>query len=167
MFFDMPLGNTGQIALEFVLLLVFILVFISAIVLPNANSAGGIAQELERTGQARMAAEKTANTANRLQDQSVQAKQSIVVFVPKDANMLCESGVDGKIGFEVSLQAGPATACEADNDRPPASDMRCTKKFSIRANQLECIPNGVLVQGKQSATIVIEKKNGKTTVSAQ
>ncbi len=165
--------TNGQIALEFMLLLVFILVFISAVVLPNAEFAGATTQEIERLGQARIATEKIANTANRLQHQSSDAKQTIIVFVPKDSNLLCESGPDGNIGFEVELQSAPATACESDFDRvAPGSTFICTKRFSIP--DLNCCAAGIcdppaspFVEGKQSITMVVEKKPGRTVVSSQ
>ncbi len=165
--------TNGQIALEFMLLLVFILVFISAIVLPNAEFAGATTQEIERLGQARIAAEKIANTANRLQHQSSDAKQTIIVFVPKDSNLLCEPGADGNIGFEVELQSAPATACESDFDRvAPGSAFICTKRFPIP--DLNCCAAGIcdpqaspFVEGKQSITLVVEKKPGRIAVSSQ
>lgn len=163
----------GQIALEFMLLLVFIMVFISAVVLPNVEFAGATTQEIERLGQARIAAEKIANTANRLQHQASDAKQTILVFVPKDTNLLCEPGPDGNIGFELELQSAPATACESDFDRvSPGSPFICTKRFSIP--DLNCCAGGMcdppplpFEEGKQSITIVAEKKPGRIVVSSQ
>jgi uncharacterized protein (UPF0333 family) len=159
--------SRGQIALEFMLLLVFILVFISAVVLPNVDFAGATTQEIERLGQARIAAEKIANTANRLQHQASDAKQTILVFVPKDSNLLCEPGVDGNIGFEVQLQSAPASACETDLDRiQPGSSFVCTKRFLIP--NLDCDPPQIpFVEGKQSVTMVIEKNAGQIVVSSQ
>jgi len=166
----MNANKKGQIALEFMLLLVFILVFISAVVFPNVDFAGATTQEIERLGQARIAAEKIANTANRLQHQSSDAKQTIIVFVPRDSNLLCEPGADGNIGFEVGLQSAPATACESDLDRiapgHEPSSFICTKRFSVP--DLNCEPlQSPFVEGKQSITVVVEKKPGRTVVSSQ
>lgn len=150
------------------LLLVFVLVFISAVILPNVEFAGNTVQEIERMGQARIAAEKVANLANRLQDQSIGAKQTVTVFVPKDSNILCFEGVDGNIGFSVVLQGGPATACELDGD---GSSQICTKLFAIRSKNLVCDPSPdsfhSFVQGKQSTVISIEKTFSGTTVKVQ
>jgi hypothetical protein len=164
---DMKKNQKGQIALEFMLLLVFILMFISAIVLPNIEFAGAATQEIERMGQARIAAEKIASVVERLEHQSTEAKQTTIVFVPKDTNLLCEPGANGRIGFELELRSSPATACENDSD---GSAFVCTKWFETHAD-LTCSPSvpsdSLWIEGKQSVTIAITKAPSGTMVSAQ
>ena len=150
----------GQIALEFMLLMVFVLVFISSTVLPSIELAGKTAQEIEQLAQARIATEKIAFTVNQLQTQSTGAKQTLLVFVPQDTNIFCNLG---NIGFAFPLKGPPATACNADNDN---DDSVCTKRFAIQAN-FSCIPGPVLAAGKQTATIVVERTGVQTTVKAQ
>jgi hypothetical protein len=168
--FDMKQNQSGQIALEFMLLLVFILMFVSAVVLPNVEFAGNATQEIERMGQARIAAEKIASVVERLEHQSVEAKQTVIVFVPKDTNLLCDQE-NRKIGFEAGLQSGPASSCENDSDRvQPGSNFICTKWFETHAD-LTCTPSvpsdSLWIEGKQSVIIAITKAPSGTMVNAQ
>jgi hypothetical protein len=91
------------------------------------------------------------------------------VFVPSDANLLCEPGENGSIGFEIGLQSSPATACEYDSDRiPPGSSFVCTKRFLTKTANLVCSSSSIpFVEGRQSATVVIEKTGSGTRVSVQ
>lgn len=157
------MNQNGQISLEFMLLLVFILVYITSSVVPSVELAAISTQEIQGLGQARISAEKIANAVNRLQAQSSGAKQSIIVLVPKDANILCETSPDNTIGFSFGLQGLAATACENDDDTDP---IVCTKKFVVNAPAFSCASNFPL-QGPQSATIVITKNSSGTTVNVQ
>lgn len=143
------------------LLLIFVLVFVSSVVLPGVDFAGQAVQEVERIGQARLAAEKMADTANRLQNLSSGAQQTIAVFIPTDVNLLCDS-IAKKIGFAAALHTGSATACQNDNDN---DDFTCTKFFDVYTTALSCNPNTTpFVQGKQSARIAISKSGSGIAV---
>ncbi|MBU0636561.1 hypothetical protein KKE06_06050 [Candidatus Micrarchaeota archaeon] len=160
-------NQKGQISIEFMLLLVFLLLYLSSSILPSVYLAAASTQEVESIGQARIAAQKIVSTVNRLQDQTSGAKQTITIFVPKDANILCNSAPDNEIGFSYQLQGTthtPATACENDDDNP-ADSSKCTKIITVNTTTLGCEKDPIdpLVLGGQSVDIAITKSTGQST----
>lgn len=163
-------GNArGQISIEFMLLLVFMLVYLTASILPSIELGGQSAQEVESLGQARIAAEKIAGTLNRLQDQTTGARETITLFIPLDANILCNTA-QKKVGFAYELQGSNVTACENDDDNPP-NPRTCTKWFEIRmpsTHTLTCHNNTALADplvfslGGQSIDAVITRNETNT-----
>ena len=157
------IGKKGQISLEFMLLIVFLLVYLSGTMLPAVDLAATTAQEVEGIGQARIATQKIVSTINRLQNQASGARETVTIFVPADANITCDTS--NKIGFEFQLKGNPVSSC--------ASNGKCTAVFPTQAASLSCgtgftLRSGSLyyILGGQTVPIKIIKTSTETTVGS-
>ncbi len=82
--------SRGQASIEFILLIVVILLYLQTVVQPTVSVANISAQEVNRVGKARSAAESLANTIKSVSLQSSQSKQTIQIFVPAKAELHCK-----------------------------------------------------------------------------
>lgn len=158
-------GNQkGQISLEFMLLLVFLLLYLSTSLLPGIELAARSTQEVESIGQARIAAQKIVSTIDRLQSQTSGARQTITIFIPKDVNIFCSDGTPDIIGFSFELKGPPVIACENDDDNPQ-DPIKCTRKYPTTAgNTVSCSSGTDNILGGQTVNIVVSKGQSTTTV---
>lgn len=96
------LNKKGQVALEFIFLISIAMVYLSAVVLPSFEIAKNSASDVTELAQARMSAEKLANTIDAVASSSNGAKQTIILLVPPRTTMKCDTA-NQKIVFEFKL----------------------------------------------------------------
>ena len=101
----------GQAAIEFILLVVVMLLFINTAIITNANTASDAALDVSKVGKARLAVDKLVNSINYVGFGGEGTKQTVAVFVPENVIITCNPGAgSGTIGFSVTLQ-GSASGC--------------------------------------------------------
>lgn len=160
----------GQVSIEFILILLLMLLYISTLILPNIELAQSASEEIIGLSQTRVATEKITDTANQVALSSTYAKQTIKAFVPKNAVINCQEKTDNdgatyaEITFEYQLQDQSNTiiaSCQQDN--------LCIKSFdTIHGPVFECEEaNNFPILGDGIKTIEIKKEidtDGKTLV---
>lgn len=165
----------GQISIEFMLLIVFILVFLGATVLPSLELSVATVRDVRGIAETRVAAEKIANTVESLKGQSTAAQETLRVIVPKNATISCcdsqaptpnctNPTLPTGIQFSYLLEGPETTVCNFDDDNP-ASSQTCTKKISVTTPMTCGTATGFPIQGPQTATVVITKNLSTTTVT--
>jgi len=138
-------GNRGQAAIEFIFLVAVMLLFIQTIIQPNVNLAVDSAKEVARLAEARLAAEKIANTTNLVGTLGIDTKQTITVFVPAGSKVLCKEATK-KIGLNTDLSH---PACDATGKC--ALDLDILEEITLR-----CI-NGTEIEGPQMKRVIVQK----------
>ncbi len=116
-------NRKGQASIEFMLLLIVMLLYIQLIIMPSIDISSKSANDIMRLGEARFAAEKLANTIDYVASSSGESKQTIKLFVPEDATIICNfNNPEGKsIDFEVKIS-------EETKECP---DGKCEKSISL------------------------------------
>lgn len=122
---NLSLGKKGQASIEFIFLVIIILVYIHAILLPTVNYATSAANDAKRITEASFAAQKLADAINYVSSSSGDSVQVISVFIPKDAAISCASS---SVKMDVSLDplTGASAAC--------GGSLTCTKNYLIAQN---------------------------------
>jgi len=106
-------NRKGQVSIEFLLLLIIMLLYIQLIIMPTIDFSANYAEDAIRLGEARFSAEKLANTIDYIALSSGESKQTIKLFVPKDANISCNANAAGNsIEFKVKISE-PTADCPA------------------------------------------------------
>lgn len=155
--------SKGQVSVEFMIILSVLLLYISVLILPNAQLAMDSSGEVAGLGQARLAAEKITDTANLVSLSGANAKQTIKVFVPKYATVKC-NGIEtpdmsyAEISFEFShpnIQDDRYPLLEC-NELNTAGEKMCTRAFNTVSGPLaECI-DFPLISSTEGSTYTIE-----------
>ncbi|HIH08170.1 MAG: hypothetical protein J4224_01835 [Candidatus Diapherotrites archaeon] len=143
-------GNRGQAAIEFIFLVAVMLLFIQTIIQPNVNLAVDSAKEVARLAEARLAAEKIANTTNLVGTLGIDTKQTITVFVPAGSKVLCKEATK-KIGFETELINTDLSHPACDATGKCALDLDILEEITLR-----CI-NGTEIEGPQMKRVIVQK----------
>jgi len=151
----------GQAAIEFILLVVVMLLFINTAIVTNANTASDAALDVSKMGKARLGVEKLINVINYVGFGGEGTKQVVTVFIPENATITCTSGNGtGEIGFSVQLE-GSADVPDYCSGDP----VICTsKKLPVYTDiDLSC-PDYPLnaVQGPNITNYTISKGTGNT-----
>ena len=150
----------GQVSIEFMLLVVFILVFLSSTVFPSIDLSVSTVRDVRAVAESRVAAEKIANTVESLKGQSIAARETLAIIIPKNAVINCDLATTPfGILFSYTLEGPGVTACQNDDD---TIDSVCTKKFPV-STDFSCV--NFPVQGPQTASVVIQKSVLSTTVT--
>ncbi|GEM_PF-2792862 len=157
----------GQISIEFLLILALILLYISVLIIPNINIASDATKEVAGLSQARLAAEKITSTANNVALSGEFSRQTINVYVPKDATLECSfipstgqpENRHAEITFryvqpQVLVDTNPLEPCMTPVS---SADGVCEKTFStVYGYDFKCM--GFPVFGPMALKAEIEKK---------
>lgn len=163
------LGRKGQVTIEFMLLLTLIMIYLTTIVQPSLAVAESAVKDASGLAKARLAAEKLANAVNGVGVSSGEARRSISLFIPKNAEISCASTADAKPAIKMSfrLQRESAACGTANPPTDPDMDgsaMTCTKLLRVEAKGLSCSPE--ILTGSIVA-IVSKDASGAVNVSGQ
>ena len=83
------LGKKGQLSVEFVLIMVMILLYVSTLIQPKIVQFQGISGETFGLGYTSLAANKIINAIDLVQLSGKDTVQTITVFVPENGNIIC------------------------------------------------------------------------------
>lgn len=90
------LGTKGQLSVEFVLIMVVILLYVSTLIQPKIVQFQGISNETFGLGYTSLAANKIVNAIDLVQLSGKDTVQTITVFVPENGYIICK-GYDSVI----------------------------------------------------------------------
>lgn len=153
------LNRKGQVAIEFILLLVIMVSFIHAIILPTVYTSIGYVEDVARLSEIKLATENLMSAIDYVALSPGDAKRTVNIFVPEDgAIFLSPPGpqrtVFGEIVFEITLSAY-AEACGGEICKKTFS----TTKFAITGEDT--------IHGPEYYTIVVTKIDGDVSVEVQ
>ena len=149
----------GQVSIEFMLLVVFVLVFLGTAVFPSLDLGVATVRDVRGIAESRVAAEKIANSLESLKGQGVAARETMTILVPQNGLISCDATPPNGIVFSFALNGPSVTACQNDDD---ANDSLCTKKFKV-GFAFSCA--NFPIQGPQAASVVIQKSPANATVT--
>jgi hypothetical protein len=138
------MGKKGQSSIEFILLVSIALIYISGVVMPASMVSRHSTEDLMQLAQARLAAEKLANSIDAIAASSGEAKMTISILLPARAMIICHDPTippyDG-IDFNFWLTMDSSTpllentgACPHDSTGKSV----CTKRFKTMET-FDCI----------------------------
>ncbi|MFH1752121.1 MAG: hypothetical protein ABH821_04260 [archaeon] len=132
--------NKGQISIEFMLLLIIMLLYIQAVIIPAMNDSTASVQDVRRIAESNLALEKIYNTANEIAFASGDSFQTITVFIPEETKINCLTG--NRISFTTYLDntlPKPLTC----NEEAGTGRFYCEKILFINTSlSLECLEEG-------------------------
>jgi hypothetical protein len=136
----------GQAVLEFLFLILIIIVYITATIVPLTKDAGAAVTDTEIISRANNETQKITNTINEVARMSNGARQNITVFVPDKTVITCN---DTNFSFDVNLSLKPFPAqC--------SSSGICTKFFQTAQNTpISCALKQII--GPSKKQILIER----------
>lgn len=125
----------GQTSIEFILLIVIILLFVQALILPTVDLASNTAIEVSRIGQTKLAAERLSNAIQLIGVSANESRQTIHIFLPEKSSIACNGE---KIVYNSELESSrdiptdctdtPTPHCEKEIDT--GIDFSCDTGFS-------------------------------------
>lgn len=164
----------GQISIEYLLIISLMLLYITTIILPNVDLSSKAAKEIAGISQARLAAEKIANTANEVALSGERTRQTITVYAPAGATIKCanpqENGKPATISFDYNLSLGIIVdACKNDGGNGENQESECSKDFNtVSGFNFTCTRGSFPILGEEKGTITgvqVEKINSNVTIT--
>ncbi|RLG71125.1 MAG: hypothetical protein DRO04_00490 [Candidatus Iainarchaeum archaeon] len=129
----------GQIAIEFILIIVIMLIFLQTIIQPTLTSSITTVKDVSSLAQAKIAAEKIVNAIDFVALNASDSKIEVGIFLPVNTTLKCDPAAK-KIYFS-SVVSMPHESCEADEDNNASV---CTKSIStISTITLNCNAFGI------------------------
>jgi len=160
-------ARKGQMAIEFILIVILMLLYIQTIILPSISIAEASVDDSTRVAQARFAAERLSSTLAYVDAVNGASRKTINIYVPGDTSLKCDvSGADNTVSFTVKLNEELANRavplCTEDAD-----GWKCSKEFSIPDSVSTCGSGAVFdLQVRGLYSIRVEKDAGTGEVSA-
>ena len=104
------LRQKGQISIEFILILVFALVYIHLYVWPTVEDSTQTASDVKAIADAKVSAMKLASAVDEAGTTHGEMKKTIKIFLPSDAQMTCRTSGENKgIEFSAVISAAGGT----------------------------------------------------------
>ena len=133
-----PMNKRGQIAIEFILVLVILLAFLQFVIQPALNSGETALQDVKRVGEAKNAALRFVQTLNALEGSFDGSVMNITIFLPEKSRITCEEN-NQRVVWQADLNQNSG-ACTASNENVSDNDdLKCTQFISTTAN-FSCVP---------------------------
>ncbi|MFA6268793.1 MAG: class III signal peptide-containing protein [archaeon] len=134
----------GQVALEFIFLLLIVIVYLTTVTMPLGKETTALVNDVESVTKANNEVQKLTNAINEVSLLGVGSRKTVTVFAPQDTNIYCNAA---SISFETKLNQQPyPKQCPSGN---------CRKDFAIKNAILDCKLN--LIKGPVKTNIIIEK----------
>ena len=142
----------GQVALEFIFILMIVIIYIFTVTKPLVDSAKDVSDDIDRLSRTNNEAQRLVNSVTEISMLGTGSKEALTLLVPVDANINCFA--DGVIGFSAKMAAKPFP--------PQCIGGSCDKNFSM--------PSGVFVDCKVKTLsgpwkINVEKTESGVTVT--
>ncbi|MDD5148694.1 MAG: hypothetical protein PHH08_04490 [Candidatus ainarchaeum sp.] len=147
------------------LLLVFVLVYVTSTILPTIDWANSSAEEIARIGNAKIASQKLAGAIDEISIAPGNARATIKLFVDEKSSIDCNFSPGGqrKIDFNAEMILPDAynpydRNCSAIAGRPVV----CTGDTPVSAPQSVAVTcrldaGSAIINGKRFADVIIEK----------
>ena len=120
----------GQASVEFIIVLALALLFIVAVIQPNALAAQNSVEDTANLAKLNISAEKLANTIQYISLSGEGSKQTIEIIVPTGATLECNQPNNNNIRYAYTMKTGPGTAaCNLDADTDPS---KCAKVIDAK-----------------------------------
>ena len=170
------LNKKGQVSIEFILILTFGLVYITAFVWPVVEDSSQAAFDVKAVSDTKVSALKLANALDQAALSSGDMRKSIKIFLPRDSKLECNT-TEGSEGIEFSAfvsTIGGSWNPDQDNcsaiEDPPGTvvGFECVSKVPILADAAAELDNGggcPMMAGPIFRNLVVEKSGSGTTVS--
>lgn len=177
-------NKRGQTSIEFILLILFVLVYISSVTNPMVATANNSAEEVSSLGNAKIASQKIANAIDYVA-LAPNAKKTINVFVPENSKIIinmANNSVDFNADMDNTENPKPCPPGEASCCRIPDGSGENILVCSGQTNfsnaitlisediTLDYNPEAVpaennIIYGKTLKEVVVENTAGVITVS--
>jgi uncharacterized protein (UPF0333 family) len=141
----------GQVALEFIFILLIIIIYIFTVTKPIVENATGISEDIDSVSRANNEAQKLLNSVTRVSMMASGSKETLNMIVPKKSVVMCH--IDGVIGFSTKLNVKPYP--------PQCATGACDKNFGMPAGLKVNCPM-VTISGQGKVTVRKEADNSVT-----
>lgn len=147
------LNGKGQIAIEFLFLIVIAMIYMQTISSPALELAADAMDDVTRLAQIRVAADNIANNIESL-EASVEGRRTITVFVPENGTITIE---DDGVVFEITLNR--TATVEGCNDTICSKQIEFGGSVSITGN--------TVFNGRGLYEVVLEKAEGSEVINVR
>ncbi len=160
-------NTKGQATIEFLLILVVVLMYITTIIQPAADSSATSIEDTANLAKVRLSAEKIADTMEYVYLSGTGTRQTIIVARPNGAEITCDTTTaNAKIKMSyIPNSTSKVKACELDDDAP-ADSSKCTKiiETNVPAANSGCGLFPSLAEGDTSDIIIEKLATGNLTI---
>jgi len=139
-------NKKGQVSIEFVILILFMLVYISSVAGPMVASANNTAEEISALGSAKIASQKLANAIDEV-SLAPKAKKTVSVFVPENSILEIDSA-SKTIKFRVEMKNS-----ENPKPCPPGEENCCKTETTEERERLVCSGQAEFTAGNVSTSL--------------
>lgn len=159
------LNQKGQISIEFILILVFGLVYIIGIIGPVVDESAQATVDIKSVSDTKVSAMKLANALDEAGTSSGNMKKTIQLLIPKDSEIICNTTVDEE-GIDFIATVSPIgggwnpddSKCTTIEDPPGTTvGFKCSSKIGILSDTAAEITDCPIMTGPLFRTIVVEK----------
>ena len=144
----------GQVALEFIFILLIIIIYIFTVTKPIIDNATGISEDIDNVSRTNNEAQKLLNSVTRVSMLGAGSKETLNMIVPANSTIKCYSA--GIIGFNTTLTVKPYP--------PQCTSGVCDKNFNMPAGlTVNCSLQNINGQG----TVLVRKEVDNSVVVTQ
>ena len=121
-------SKKGQVTVEFMLLLVIMLVYITTVIQPSVNSSSKAMNDIKLLGETDFALQRIASQINYVNASAQGTTKTISLYVPAKAQISCANN-SANISFLVNLEI-PSFNCSEEKTAPETA---CNKSIATDA----------------------------------
>ena len=161
------LNQRGQISIEFILILVFGLVYIIGIIGPVVDESAQATVDIKSVSDTKVSAMKLANALDEAGTSSGNMKKTIQILIPKGAGLTCNTngGAEG-VDFTATVSyIGGGWNPDADNCTDFGTGFTCSSKIGILSDTATALTGCPIMTGPLFRTVVVEKTGAIISVN--
>jgi hypothetical protein len=144
----------GQVALEFIFIVLLIVIYIFAVTKPLVESSQGLIEDITTVTLANNEAQKLLNSVKRVSMLGEGSKETIIIFSPLNAKVGCASGGTG-IGFSAKINQRQVNGTSINPPVALCPNDLCEKTYTLpNGINISCNPGNMLEGTNQ---VVIRK----------
>lgn len=155
----------GQIAIEFVIIVIVVSIYLLTVVFPLAQNASNAASDTSRISLARQALDNVRDAVEKADANPGDSKHTIELVIPEKTSFQCNGASSSDLNFESELFSGLPVPPHCIADTPP----RCRLGFSFVAPDIQSTTECELTSqsprpDRYKKTIIVEKNNDTISI---
>ena len=128
--------HKGQVALEFIFIILLIVVYIFSVTKPLIESSQGIIEDIDTITRSNNEATKLFNSVKRVSMLAEGSKETIQLFIPLNGEVGCYN--DNTIGFRAKINQRTLNGTPINSPAALCPNNWCDKNFDTSGITIEC-----------------------------
>jgi len=128
--------SRGQVAIEFIFIVLLIVVYLFSVTKPLIESSQGIIEDIDNITRSNNEAKKLLNSVKRVSMQGEGSKETIQLFMPLNGLVGCYG--DGNIGFTAKINQRVLNGAPINPQTTLCPNNSCDKNLSLPSVAITC-----------------------------